>query len=109
MLRRFIAFSVVAVWLVLFGIEVAEAAGFIDRVDKDRSVETETASFGVALRALDSSRLMPFRALVAHAEFIVAFSALGLCSLRVAAYLGKEARFLKGHFKIFKLHRVLLI
>jgi len=109
MFRKTVAASIVAVWLGLFGIEVSEAAGLINRADKDKSVETETANFGVAFRVLDGSRLTISPALTVQPQVLDTFADLSLSTLGVAAYLRKEARFLQGHFKIYKVHRVLLI
>lgn len=109
MLRRLIAFSVVAVWLILFGIEISEAAGLINRMDKDKSVETETAGFGVAFRVLDDSRPTISPARTVQPQVLDTLAELSLSRLSVTCFLSKEAQFLKGHFKIYKVHRVLLI
>ena len=106
---KVVAASIIAVWLVLLGIEFSEAAGFVNRVDKDEAIESETASFGVAFRVLDRSRLTLLPTLTVQPQVIDTTTAPGLCSLGVASYLGKESQFLKGHFKIHKLQRVFLI
>lgn len=109
MFRRTVAASVAAVWLMLLGIEFSEAAGLINRVDKDKSVETETASFGVAFRALDDSRLIISSALIFPLQVLNTFADLSLSRLSAVSYVRKEAQFLKEHFKIHKVNQVLLI
>jgi hypothetical protein len=109
MFRKTVAASIVAVWLGLIGIEFSEAAGLINRADRDKSVETETASFGVAFQVLDGSRLTISPVLTVHSHVFDTITDLSLSTLHVAAYPRKEARFLQGRFKIYKVHRVLLI
>ena len=109
MLRKTVAVAVVAVWLVLLGIEISEAAGLIDRLDKDKSVETETASFGVAFRALDDSRLVLSSTLIVSYQVLKAFADINSFYLAAVSHVRKEAQFLKERFKIHRVNRVLLI
>jgi hypothetical protein len=110
MFRRTVAASVVAVWLLLLGVEFSEAAGLISRRESGNSVEKAIAGFGKAMQALRDSRLHDSPAFTAQLQLLFGVStAPGFFNLGIASYLGKEAQFLKGHFKIFRLHRVLLI
>ena len=109
MLRKTVAASVIAVWFALFAIESSEDAGLIKQMDTDKSVETGIASFGVAFRALDDLQPIMSPALTLQPHIFDTSADRGLFNLGFASHLGKEAQFLKGHFKIFRLLRVLLI
>lgn len=109
MFRRSVAASVVTVLLALFGIEFSEAAGLINRVDKGRSVESETAGFGVAFRVLDDSRQTLTTALNILPQLIEALADSTVSCSCAASYPGKEAQFLKERLKIHRLNKVLLI
>jgi len=109
MVARALAAGVVVVWLLLLGIEISEAAGLINRVDTDKSVETATASFGAAFRTLDDSRLILSSTLIVSPQILNTFADPNPSRLSAGSYVPKEAQFLKERFKIHKVHQVFLI
>ena len=109
MRARVVAAGVVAVWLLLFGIELSEAAGLIDRVDKDKSVEAQAAGFGVAFRVLDDSRQTLSAALNVQLQSVPILADFSVFRSREGSGQRNQIQLLKERLKIHRLHKVLLI
>jgi hypothetical protein len=112
MFAKVIAGSFIAVWLLLLGIEFSQDSGFFDYSDPDmdKSMEGTLASLGESIKASDSSQLTASRTLSAQPEVVSTSYDLSSHVESVSSFvISDEIEYLKGRFKIHKLHQVFLI
>lgn len=106
MFRKLVGLSLLAMWLVLFGIAFLETSGFITNPpDKDKSVEATLASLGATIKvARDALVLTSFTLSAQPIPFY-------RCADQRIVFDGitKETNFSKEDIPVYKLDRSFLI
>ena len=115
MLHRFASASILAVWLVLFAVDMGDDSGLIDYLPTDiiQSVDAVLADFGQAIKISDDSEVAvsPGPSRQSRAAYLSLPQHAGIPSVPGLSLhsVGQGTGLLKKHSKIHQLHQVFLI